>query len=480
LPSEIVQGSRCASTGWDRIVVTAWPIRPIAVLVAGTLFMQNLDGTIVSTAAPSMARSFHVASAQIAVCVTAYLVTVAALIPVSAWVADRWGARRAFLAAIAVFTAASVLCALSTSLLELTLMRVLQGVGGAMMAPVGRLIVLNSTEKRDIIRAIAYLTWPGLLAPVLAPAVGGLLTTYASWHWIFLINGPLGVVALVAAFRMMPTVAAKDPGRLDWVGFVGAAVSLSTLIIVAALLGAPVVNWVEVTTLTAITLGSGALVTVHLLRDALPLVRLDALRVRTFRAAQAGGGLFRIGINAVPFLLPLMFQDRFGWTPARAGAVLLFLFVGNLAIKPLTTPLLTRFGFRPVLVVTTTGAVLSVAACALLHASTSVVLIAAVVLISGVFRSIGYTCYNTITFADIDPPSMNQANTLASTAQQLTQALGVALAVLALKSGRSLVGAQGAYPLAFCLVAAVIAFATIGALRLPRSAGDSIRQTDRT
>jgi MFS family permease len=219
---------------------------------------------------------------------------------------------------------------------------------------------------------------------------------------------------------------------------------------------------------------------VHLLRDALPLVRLDALRVRTFRAAQAGGGLFRIGINAVPFLLPLMFQDRFGWTPARAGAVLLFLFVGNLAIKPLTTPLLTRFGFRPVLVVTTTGAVLSVAACALLHASSSVVLIAAVVLISGVFRSIGYTCYNTITFADIDSPSMNQANTLASTAQQLTQALGVALAVLALKSGRSLVGAQAAYPLAFCLVAAVIAFAIIGALRLPRSAGDSIRQTSRT
>jgi MFS family permease len=475
LPVERVQGSGCTSTGHVRLAVSAWPVRSLAVLVAGTLFMQNLDGTIVATAAPSMARSFHVASAQIAVCVTAYLVTLAALIPVSAWVADRWGARRAFLAAIAVFTVASVLCALSTSLTELSIMRVLQGVGGAMMTPIGRLVVLSSTAKGDIIRAIAYLTWPGLLAPVIAPAVGGLLTTYASWHWIFLINAPLGLVALVAGLRMMPAVPTKDPGRLDWAGFVGAAVSLSTLIVMAAMLGDPVINWPVVAMLVVVSVGSGALVTVHLLRNPLPLVRLDALRVRTFRAAQAGGGLFRIGINAVPFLVPLLFQDSFGWTPARAGAVLLFLFVGNLAIKPLTTPLLRAFGFRTVLLVTTTGAVLSVSCCALLHGSTSVVVIAAVVLISGVFRSIGYTCYNTIAFADIDQYSMNQANTLASTIQQLTQALGVALAVVALKFGHSLIGAHAAFQFAFCLVALVIGFATIGALRLPHSAGNSIR-----
>ncbi|MCW2752585.1 MAG: family efflux transporter permease subunit [Aeromicrobium sp.] len=460
--------------------MTGWPVRSLAVLVAGTLFMQNLDGTIVATAAPSMARSFHVGSTQIGICVTAYLVTVAALIPVSAWVADRWGARKAFLAAIAVFTGASALCALSTSLLELSLMRVLQGAGGAMMAPIGRLVVLNSTDKRDIIRAIAYLTWPGLLAPVVAPAIGGLLTTYASWHWIFLINLPLGVIALTVAFRMMPTVVPTDPGRLDWVGFVGAAVALSTLIIVAAMLGAPRINWVDVAVLAIVSVVSGALVTVHLLQDLHPLVRLDALRVRTFRSAQAGGGLFRIGINAVPFLVPLLFQDQFGWTPAHAGAVLLFLFVGNLAVKPLTTPLLRTFGFRTVMIWTTAGAVLSVAACALLHGSTSVVVIAAVVLVSGVFRSIGYTCYNTIAFADIDQPTMNQANTLASTIQQLTQALGVALGVVALKAARPLVGVGREYQFAFVVLAVVIGFAAIGALRLPSSAGESIREGTRS
>jgi MFS family permease len=456
--------------------VTGWPVRSVAVLVAGTLFMQNLDGTIVATAAPSMARSFHVGSAQIGVCVTAYLVTVAALIPVSAWVADKWGARRAFLTAISIFTAASVLCALSTSLVELSLMRVLQGVGGAMMAPVGRLVVLNSTDKSNIIRAIAYLTWPALLAPVIAPAVGGLLTTYASWHWIFLINAPLGIVALLVGFRMMPVVLTEDPGRLDWVGFLGAAVALSTLIIVAAMLGEPRINWLAVTLLTVVSAGSGALVTAHLLHDPHPLVRLDALRVHTFRAAQAGGGLFRVGINAVPFLLPLLFQDQFGWTPAHAGTVLLFLFAGNIAIKPLTTPLLRHFGFRMVMIVTTSGAAVSVAACALLHGSTSVFVIAGVGLVSGVFRSVGYTCYNTIAFADIDQPTMNQANTLASTIQQLTQALGVALAVVALKAARPLVGAHAAFPFAFVVLAVVIAFSTVGALRLPRSAGESIRQ----
>jgi MFS family permease len=186
--------------------------------------------------------------------------------------------------------------------------------------------------------------------------------------------------------------------------------------------------------------------------------------------------LFRVGINAVPFLVPLLFQDRFGWTPARAGAVLLFLFVGNIAVKPLTTPLLRAFGFRPVMVATAVGAVLTVAVCALLRSSTSVIVIGAVVFASGVFRSVGYTCYNTIAFADIDRSVMNQANTLASTIQQLTQALGVALAVLALKVARPLVGASGAYPFAFVVLAIVIGFAAVGAVRLPSSAGESIRK----
>jgi Na+/melibiose symporter-like transporter len=213
-----------------------------------------------------------------------------------------------------------------------------------------------------------------------------------------------------------------------------------------------------------------------MLRACLPLVRLDALRIRTFRSAQGGGSLFRIGINAVPFLLPLLFQDQFGWTPARAGAMVLFLFAGNVAIKPLTTPLLQAFRFRTVLIVTTTAAACSIAACALLRASTPVVILVVVLLVGGVFRSIGYTCYNTIAFADIDQALMRQANSLATTIQQLTQAFGVAVGVVSLKVGRQFFGLPREYSFAFVVLACLILLATMDAIRLPRHAGDSIRR----
>lgn len=452
-----------------------WALRPVAVLVAGTLFMENLDGTIIATAAPSMARHFGVESAQVGVCVTAYLITVAALIPLSAWVADRWGIRSTFLAAISVFTLASALCSISTSLPILIGMRVLQGAGGSMMVPVGRLAVLGSTAKHDVIRAIAYLTWPALLAPVIAPTVGGLLTTYASWRWIFLINVPLGLAALIVAARIMPRLSAGELGPLDRAGFIGTALALGCLVSVAAVIGEPSVNWASALALTAVGVTSGSFAIVHLLRVPNPLIRLDALRVRTFRAAQTGGALFRIGINAVPFLLPLMFQDQFGWTPARAGLVMVFLFSGNVAIKPLTTPLLRTLPFRTVLVATTATAALTVGMCGLLRVSTAVPVIAVLLFASGNFRSIGYTCYNTIAFADIDQPAMNQANALATTIQQLTQALGVALAVVALKVGGAVVHAGHAYSFAFVVTAGVIALALIDAMLLPAGAGDSIR-----
>src|SRR6195952_2574015 len=192
--------------------------RSIALLVAGTFFMENLDGTIVATAAPTMARSLGVTSADMGITITAYLLTLAVLIPLSGWVTQRWGVRRVFLSAIALFTLASLLCGLSTSLFELTVFRVLQGAGGAMMVPVGRLAVLRSTAKSDVIRAIALLTWPALAAPVIAPLLGGLFTTYLSWHWIFLVNVPLGVVAFVVALRLIRNVEQDLPPALDWAG----------------------------------------------------------------------------------------------------------------------------------------------------------------------------------------------------------------------------------------------------------------------
>ncbi|MEV1175173.1 MFS transporter [Nonomuraea sp. NPDC049784] len=448
--------------------------RPVALLVAGTFFMENLDGTIISTAAPAMARSLGVMSSDIGVCVTAYLLTLAVLIPVSGHVADRWGARRTFLAAIVVFTAASALCAASTNLTELLVMRVLQAVGGAMMVPVGRLVVLRTTSKQEMITAIAYLTWPALVAPIVAPMLGGLLVSYASWHWIFLLNVPLGVMAVVVGARVMPRLPGVACPPFDTWGALLSAATLGCLVYAATLVGAQRVPWSIVALFVAACCGAAVVAVRHLRRTAHPLLDLGALNIQTFRVSHAGGSLFRMAVNAVPFLLPLMFQDRFGWSPVKAGAMVLFVFIGNLGIKPLTTPMLRRFGFRTVLIWATSAAVICIAACGVLTVTTPLAITAVVVLLGGVFRSIGFTVYNTIAFADVDQSDMSRANTLAGTIQQLAQGLGVAVGVLALQAGVHTVGTSDSYPFAFVAVALLIVVAVIEAVRLPHSAGESI------
>jgi hypothetical protein len=442
-----------------------WNIGPVAILVAGLLFMENLDASVLPTAG---------------ICVTAYLVTVVVLIPVSAWLVEKWGARIVLFSAITIFTGASVLCALSNNLTELTMMRVLQGVGGAMMVPVGRLVVLRSTNKQNIIRAISYLTWPALMAPVIAPALSGVLITYASWPWIFLINLPLGVVALIIAIRIIPHTPHGQAGKLDWLGFYGASISLGSFVIGAALLGKPSVPFLPTVALFVIGVSTGIPTVRHLMRSKAPLVGLEALRIGTFRAASSGGAFFRIGINAVPFLLPLLFQDKFGWSPARAGGMVLLLFAGNFMFKPFTTPLLRLLRFRTVLIIDTAVTACTVAVFAFLRSTTPITVIALTLIVSGMFRSLGYTSYNTITFADIEQPMMRQANSLANMIQQLTTVFAIALAVVSLKIGRQVFGIQYEYSFAFFLLSILILFAAIGAFRLPRLAGDSIRQIAET
>ncbi|WP_374954375.1 MFS transporter [Rathayibacter sp. AY1D2] len=356
--------------------------------------MENLDATIVTTAAPAIAADLGVDSAAVSITVTAFLLTVAVLIPASGWLSERFGVRRVFTTAIAVFTLASLLCALSPTLPLLVGARVLQGVGGALMVPVGRLAVLRATPREGIIHAIAILVWPGLVAPVIAPFLGGLLTTVASWHWIFLINLPLGVVAFAIARRIVPATAESAPPPLDVTGLVLVAVGLGALVGAAGLLTGSELDGRAVAPMLV-----GAVVTAlavrHLRRAEHPLVRLDAFRFRTFRVANASGSLYRATVNAVPFLLPLLFQDAFGWSPVQAGSVVLALFAGNLAIKPATTPLLRRLGFRGVLVAASAVGAACMAAMAFLEPATPVALL----VLSGVARSAGFTAYNTVTFA---------------------------------------------------------------------------------
>ncbi|WP_163505775.1 MFS transporter [Fodinicola acaciae] len=448
--------------------------RATALLVAACFFMEILDGTIVSTAAPQMGGALRVAPTAIGLVITAYLVTLAVLIPLSGWLTARFGARRVFLTAIALFTLASLACALTRDLGQLVAMRIAQGAAGAMMVPVGRLVVLSNTAKPDIPRVMSYVVWPGLLAPVVAPLLGGLITTYADWRWMFLVNVPLGVVAYAVAWRLIDAGAGSRPPRLDWLGVALVGGSLGSLTYAAHLVSESGPTPTVVVFLV-VTVVAGGVAGWHLLRTPAPLVNLRTLRVATFRTSVTGGSLFWITCGALPFLLPLLFQDVFGWSPVKSGAVVLFVFVGNLAIKPATTFLLNRLGFRRLLTGSAIALAATVVACAWFTADTPLVVIAAVALLSGVARSVGLTGYSTIAFSDTPPDDLRDANALSATAQQTAAGLGVAVAAVALQLGH-LVAGPAAYAVAFVVLAAIALLAGVTAVRLHPTAGDAVRR----
>lgn len=449
--------------------------RGLALLVAGAFFMEILDGTVIAPAAPHIAADLGVAAVDVNVAITAYALTLGVLIPVSGWLAERLGARLVFSSAVVAFTVASVACALAPSMGVLIAARVLQGVGGALMVPVGRLAVLRTTAKVDLVRAVAYLTWPALLAPVIAPVLGGFLAEYASWRWIFVINVPLGLVALGFAVRLVPPLDDSTSAPLDRRGFVLTALGVAALVVALERLGSQfgLLTWVACAVAAA---GLGAAVW-HLLRARNPLVDLRILRVPTFRVTASGGSAYRAVITAIPFLLPLLFQLGFGWTAAQAGLVVIALFVGNVAIKPATTPLMRRFGIRTVML----GAIGVGAGClvgmAFLQPATPLPLLLALLALSGIARSVGFTAFNSVAFADIEPARMNHANTLWSTLQEVGGGLGVAIGALLVRLGETLgivAGDAGPYRVAFVLLAVALAWPAIEALLLPRAAGDAV------
>jgi len=452
--------------------------RPVALVVAAAFFMENLDATILSTATASVARDFDVQPAQLGIAVTGYLVAVAAFIPLGAWLAERWGARRVFLAAVVLFTLASVACALSPDLVALTTARVVQGAAGAMMVPIGRLIVLRSTEKSELVRAIAYLTWPALVAPVVAPLLGGLLTEQLGWEWVFLVNVPIGALLLVAAWRVVPSPEPGDRHPLDWPGLLLVVGAIVALVVAFELLGEP----------TTLLPGALLVVVAGLLgvaagrwfrRARHPLLDLAPFRVATFRVTTLSGSLYRAVVNGVPFVVPLLLQDGFGWSPVEAGLMLMWVFVGNLGVKPFTTPLMRRFRIVPIVVVATVGLAATFVAAALVGPQTSPVLVAGVLLVSGVFRSVGFTAYNTLQFADVPAAQIAPANAIASITGQLAIGLGVALTALAVRVADGLAGSGGSpatgYQVALVVLAVLALLSLPEGLRLPRGAGEVLR-----
>jgi len=450
--------------------------RALVWLVAGAFFMELLDSTVITTALPQMAASFHTQPVHLSAGVSAYMLALAVFLPLSGWIADRFGPRRVFGSALLIFTAASVLCSLATNLWFFTAARLLQGFGGAMMVPVGRMVVLRVTPKEKLVHAIALLTWPGLAAPVLGPVLGGFITTHWGWHWIFLLNVPLGLLGFALTLWLVGGV----PGQarpFDTKGFLLSGIGCSALMYACDLAAQTPFDVVQ--TAASGVLGCVALgwTVHHLRRTPHPLVDLAALRIPTFAAAMYGGSLFRITVNSAPFLMPLMYQLAFGYSPAQAGVMLLALFAGNLCMKPATTPLLRRFGFRTVLLGNGLLVAIGFLLCALLRADTPQWLAMALLFCTGMNRSMQFTGLNTLSFCDIPKERMTGASTLSSILVQMSGGLGVAVSAICLKLASLAFPAAGhsvsaaAFQLTLVIMALFAFFALFDTWRLPADAG---------
>ncbi len=454
----------------------------LPLLVAGAFFMENLDATVIVTAMPQMASTFSVHPIDMNIGISAYILTLTVFIPASGWIANRFGARNIFAAAMVIFTLASVLCALSADLMTFTGARILQGFGGAMMVPVGRLIVLRNTAKPDLIKAIATITWPGLVAPILGPPVGGFITTYASWHWIFILNVPLGIVGLWLAWRLIPQESPQKETPFDTLGFLLTGSACFSLMLGLELFNHQTLSRLVPLFCIAGSLILGLLAVYHAKRQTYPLVDLWALRIKSYSVTIWSGSVFRMAIGAVPFLLPLLFQLGFGLSAFDAGLLVLAVFAGNLAMKPFTSAILYRFGFRSTLLVNGLLNAVTIFAYALMSPETPYALIVLLLFVSGLTRSMQFTALNTLAYSEVPAPKMSGANTFSNMAQQLSMGLGIAIGALALRVAEWLHPYRsGTIPLenfqiAFVVIGALALLSIIDTLTLNPDAGDEVRQ----
>jgi EmrB/QacA subfamily drug resistance transporter len=458
------------------------PTQRVALTVAASFFMVLLDSTILNTSLPNMAASLGVETLRLTLAVTVYPLASAAVMPSSGWVADRFGPRRSFIAGLVLFTLASALCGFAQSLPQLVVARALQGIGGGLMMPIGRILTIRRATKAELLQATALVTWPALMAPVIGPAIGGYISTYIDWRWNFWLNVPLGLVALFICSRVLPADPPAQSAPFDVKGALLAALGSSALL--GGLEVAPHAAHLPHGELLAVALIAAAVVLIavlrrHLQRAAQPLVRLEPFSVRTFSVATLTGGVpFAMCLQATPFLLPLMFQIGLGWTAVQAGTMVLYYFLGNLLIKPATTPLLRRFGFRPLMIGCSVVGGATIAACGLIDAQWPMVAMAVLLFLTGAARSTQLTAQNTLMFADIGPAHRSSASTLSTVLQQLAGAFGIAVASTLLVVSSTLSGHGGVqqedFARVFWLVGALAASCAVLFSRLPRDAGAEV------
>lgn len=451
--------------------------RIIPLVLAVALFMENMDSTVIATSLPAIAADINTSPIALKLALTAYLVALAVFIPVSGWMADRFGAKTVFRAAIVVFMTGSVACAMSNSLGSFVISRLLQGMGGAMMTPVGRLVLVRSTPKNELVAAMSWLTIPALVGPLVGPPVGGFITTYFSWHWIFLINIPIGFIGIWLATRYLPETERLVTPRLDLIGFVLVGIGASGVVFGLSVVSMPALPPIVgvVTLITGVV--AGLLYLLHARRRPNPLLALDLLKNQTFRTSVFGGGLFRIGIGAVPFLLPLMLQIGFGLTPFQSGLITFVSAIGAIGMKLVTTRVFRMAGFRRVLVFGSLISAASVAVNGLFTPQTPYLVILTILLVGGFLRSMFFTGVNALTYADISAEDTSKATPIAAVGQQLSIALGVAVAGGILEVATTVHGGPltlADFHTAFFIVAAISALASLSFLRLSPDAGSAV------
>jgi EmrB/QacA subfamily drug resistance transporter len=452
--------------------------RIVPLIVATALFMENMDSTVIATSLPAIARALGTNPLALKLAVTSYLLSLAICIPASGWTADRLGARNVFRAAIAIFVLGSIGCAASRSLEEFVFARIVQGMGGAMMTPVGRLIMVRSIDKKLLVNAMSLVTMPALIGPICGPPLGGFITTYFSWHWIFLINVPIGLAGIALASRFIANVRVEHHDPFDFVGFVLSGLAIAGLAFGLSAMGLEFLPTSVVATLLCVGTVAAVTYVIHARHTPAPILDLSLLKLPTFRASIFGGFLFRLGIGALPFLLPLLLQIGFDLSPFQSGLITFTTALGSMFMKAAVASVLNRFGYRNVLLYNALISSAFLAACATFVPGMPFSVMIAILLSGGFFRSLQFTSINTIAYAEIEPPKMSRATAMVAVAQQLALSTGVAVGALVVEITLRLKGstAMGAsdFPPAFLFVSLLSASAALIFFRLAPDAGSEL------
>jgi EmrB/QacA subfamily drug resistance transporter len=453
-------------------------IRTTALIVASALFMEQLDATVLATALPTMAEHFQVSAMHMSVALTSYMLSLAVFIPASGKVADRFGTRPVFCSAILIFTVGSALCGQAQSLSFLVAARLLQGLGGAMMVPVGRLLLLRTIPKEDMVAAMSWFLVPALLGPVVGPPLGGFIVSHLSWQWIFYINLPIGISGMFLVLRFIDDVTELRHEPFDWLGLIISGLSLSCLIFGLEIASRGALSLLYTVGILVVGFGSGGLYIWHAKHHPAPIIDIDLLRVPTFRLSVMGGALTRITGGAMPFLLPLMMQLGFGLSPQESGLITFASAAGSMAMKASATRVLRRFGYRRTLVWNGAIACVFIALIAAFRPSWPLPVIYGLLLLGGFFQSLQFTAYNTIAYADIERDKMSGATAFYSTMQQMMLSLGICVAAMCLNGSVALSGRTEPqlpdFSLAFLVVTAISLLASPVNAMLPEDAGDDM------